>query len=90
MSSDQKIKLWDLLQHVLQQSHRYRPPHLFGLGENEFGGGDANAAWCNLVVEELTDEIRQTISKMQEVAFCVLGKNLSVTVYTKSETIPKP
>lgn len=87
MSNEQKIKLWDLLQHVLEQRHGYDTPHLFGLGQNEFGGSDAYPVWCKLVVENLTDEIRQTISKMQEVALVVLGKNLSVTVYTKSERI---
>lgn len=88
-NEQQKIKLWDLLQHVLEKRHRYATPHLFGLGENKFSGSDANAAWCNLVVENLTDEIRETISKMQEVSLCVLGRNLSVTVYTQSEKIPK-
>lgn len=89
MSNEQKIKLRDLLQHVLQQRHHHNT-HLFDLGESKFSGGNASSAWCKLVVENLNEEVRQTISKMQEVVLCVLGMNLSVTVYTQSERISAP
>ena len=39
--NERKIKLWDLLQHVLEQRHRHYMPHLFDLGESEFSGSDA-------------------------------------------------
>lgn len=83
--ADQKIELGDLLRHVLQQRHRYVSPHLFGIGES----AGVNA-WCRLVVDDLTDDIRGTITKMQEVTRCVLGLDLSVTVYTRHEVIMAP
>ena len=81
-----KIKLFDLLQYVLEQRHKYANCYLFDANEG-YSGSSGNTAWCKLVVDDLTDEIRQTVSKMQDVAFCVLGLKLSVTIYAKNETI---
>lgn len=84
MSSDKKIELRDLLEHVRQQRKNQWEAglHLFGVCE-----GTGRSAWCRLVVDGLTDGVRETVAKMQVVAHCVLGLKLEVLIYSLSDQL---
>lgn len=83
MANEEKITLQALLQHVIDKKHKYSGIYLFDIGE----GINGETAWCKFVVDDLRDDIRNTITKMQDVVYCVLGKKLSVYVYTRNCSI---